>query len=597
MKHLKSMNFKNKIFLIFTLTFSIIIVLSGVSVFGVAMPSMKESNVQYEHELVRQSSRRIDDYLSQINSLCIQASYSTFTRSILDKHYNNNITERFTYTNDRSDAFKFYQDFSRTSDGIVSIFIYNSNGYPYYFTSKEPVVNDFNMHSQKWYPPLASAKNYGFTMFSDIHHPPQIDNSRSYVVSLMRNIRSISDFSIQGQAEIQIDPNAFKKVLNDTELQSDGTARHMTLVDSSGKVIYSDQEQYAPGDNFNPEIFSYARNSSDPELQPKSDSILVSVQHSSYSGWYLIGETDREIIMKDIRKIVSLFVIFGIISVSLIMILGFFISREITKPIELLKRKVRELEHGDFDSQIILNSNDEFSRLADSFNEMSQKLKEYVQRIYTVEGQKREAEIAALQAQINPHFTLNTLNTIKYLATLQNSTNIVAMLEDFTILIKTALKSPNELITLEEELNRIKAFFRIQEISSFGKIKMELKYDENVLDCLTIGLILQPIVENAVFHGIKPKMESHQIQTGRIQILVDAIEDNVLIHIIDDGVGMDQNDADRLLSQNGSGIGVKNVNTRIKLRFGEQYGLSINSAVGKGCDVLIRLPQIRKGAS
>ncbi len=597
MKFFKSMNFKNKIFLVFTLTFLIIILLSGFSVFGVAMPSMEESNIQYENELVRQSSRRIDDYLEQINALCIQVSYSSYTRTILGKNYNRNITDSVEYSSDLFESFKFYQDFSRTSDGIISIFIYNANGYPYFFSSKGPVVSDFNAHSQDWYPTLASAKNYGFTLFSGIHHPPQIDSSRSYIVSLMRDVRNISDFRIQGQAEIQIDPNAFKKVLNDTDLQNTSSARHMTLVDSTGKVIYSDNDRYTPGDTFNPEIFSYARNSSDPELQPKSDSILVSVQHSTYSGWYLIGETNRAIITRDIRKIVSLFVIFGIISVSLIIILGFFISREITKPIELLKRKVTELEHGDFDSQIILNSNDEFSRLADSFNEMSQKLKEYVQRIYTVEGQKREAEIAALQAQINPHFTLNTLNTIKYLATLQNSTNIVAMLEDFTILIKTALKSPNELITLEEELNRIQAFFRIQEISSFGKIKMELKYDENVLDCLTIGLILQPIVENAVFHGIKPKMESHQIQTGRIQILVDAIEDNVLIHIIDDGVGMDQNDADRLLSQSGSGIGVKNVNTRIKLRFGEQYGLSINSAVGKGCDVLIRLPQIRKGAS
>lgn len=597
MKHFKSMNFNNKIFLVFTLAFFVIILLSGVSVFGVAMPSMKESNIQYENELVRQSSRRIDDYLAQINALCIQVSYSSYTRNLLDKHYNNGVADSVEYSTDLFESFKFYQDFSRTSDGIISIFLYNSNGYPYFFSSKGPVVSDFNAHSQSWYPVLAAAKNYGYTMFSGVHHLPQIEGSNSYVVSLFRNVRDISNFSTIGQAEIQIDPNAFRKVLDDTDLQSTNTARYMTLVDSAGKVIYSGHDQYAPGDTFNPEIFTYARNSSDPALQPKSDSILISVQHSDYSGWYLIGETDRETITKDIRKIFGLFVIFGIISISLIIILGFLISREITKPLDLLKRKVMELEHGDFDSQIILNSNDEFSRLADSFNEMSQKLKEYVQRIYTVEGQKREAEIAALQSQINPHFTLNTLNTIKYLATLQNSTNIVAMLEDFTILIKTALKSPNELITLEEELNRIKAFFRIQEISSFGKIKMELKYDENILDCLTIGLILQPIVENAVFHGIKPKMESHQIQTGCIQILVDAIEDNVLIHIIDDGVGMDQSEADQLLSQNGSGIGVKNVNTRIKLRFGEQYGLSINSAVGKGCDVLIRLPQIRKGAN
>lgn len=594
MKYYEALSFKNKIFWVFTITFFAIIFLSGITVFKVAMPAIQNSSIKYEHELVRQSSRRIDDYLSQLNTLCIQVSYSSFTRDILGKHYNGQIKNRVEYSEDCFYAFKQYQDFSKTAPGITGIFIYNSHGYPYFFSTKETVDSDLNSHNQSWFHLLATATDYSFIKFSNIHNPIHFRNSNDYNVSLIRNIRSLFNFKIIGQAEILINPNSFKKILYDIGLKNSSGLRHLTLVDANSRVIYSDKPQYNPGDIYEAEEYSYIRNSSSPSFQSSNNSVLTSSQYSDYSGWYLIGETDYAIVKKDSNRVLVLLFIFSLISSSLVIISAILISRRITKPIELMQKRVNELKNGDFDSSLIFNTNDEFSNLVNSFNEMSHKLKKNIERIYTVEEQKRKAEIAALQSQINPHFTLNTLNTIKYIATLQHSTNIVTMIEDFTRLIEAALKSPNELITIKDEINRIQAFMRIQEITYFNKIKMELDFDENVLDCKIMGLILQPIMENAIFHGIKPKLIIHQIHAGSVKITIRSKGSDLIIHVIDDGVGMSQEHADSLLRQMSSGIGVKNVNTRIKLRFGEQYGLSITSAIGKGCDVSIRLPQIRK---
>jgi len=590
MKLLYNSSFKNQIFLTFALIYLFVIVVGSGILIGIAIPSLQRSNIRYEEDLVRQSLRRVDDYLKNINSVCIQASYSTDSRSVLAKNYNGDMI--LEYVKDRESMFRYLQHFSRILKGIYGIFIYNQSGYSYYYCELNIVNTSFDIRTQDWYKDLISSANYGYIIISNIHLVSPTSSTK-YIVSLIRSIRDTNDFSVIGVAEIQIDPQVFKSILNDTELNAVESGRDMTLVDSSGLVIYSVSGKYKVGQKYNPETFALISGAGDAYSSTKG-STIVNAKYSNYSKWYLIGEAEKTTVFKSSNNIMIAFFIFSGFSLILMTLLGFIMSRSLTRPVALLQEKVTELEHGNFQSKIQIEGNNELSQLSERFDQMSHKLDNYVKRIYEIENLKRQAEILALQTQINPHFIFNTLNAIKYLATLQNSTNIVEILDAFCTLMKAALKSPNELITFSEEFARLNAFIRIQTISSFGKIKICVDCDPEVLDCMTVGLILQPLVENAVFHGIKPKMNNHQILSGNIQVTAAVCENTIQIHIIDDGIGMSQSRIAEVLMDKKTGIGISNVNSRIKLCFGEEYGLSITSEAGNGCDVSILLPMIKK---
>lgn len=583
-------SFKNKIYRAFLVGFTITILCSAAVVFGVALPSVYESNLKSEQELTDQTSKRVDEYLNQINSLCIQVSYTRFTRSVLEKYYDGNTEERLEYTNDSEQMSQLYQDFLRAYNGVDGIFIYNLYGYPYYFFTYDRVNRYYDVHKEYWYNVLLNSTDYGQILISGIQTPPQIPGSSKFI-SLYRNIRDLRNHDIIGQAEILIRPRTLKKLISESSGNTSDKHR-LTLLDSSGHVICSTQD-YEPGDSYDLELYHQITSQANPPVTSAS-SHEMSIHYSEYSDWYLISEYDSDVLYKDINIIVITFISFSLLALTAMAIWGHIIAQQVTKPMALLKDGVANIQKGFFDNTINLKSNDEFGELANAFNQMSEALKKYIQQIYDVEEQKIEAQMTALQAQINPHFTLNTINSVKHMAMLQNSTNIVSMLDDFSLLLSAAFRYPNELITIKEELNRIRAFFRIQEVESFGKIKLYLYYEEDILDCLTMGLVLQPIVENAIFHGIKPKMSSHQMESGNVIIRLTSNETSILIHVIDDGIGMHTDKVDELLSENSSGIGVKNVNMRIQLRFGKDYGLNIKSAPGEGCDVLLHIPKIKQ---
>lgn len=578
-------SFKNKIYTAFLFGFTITILSCAVIVFGFALPSIYKSNLRSEQELTNQTMKRVDAYLKQINALCTQVSYTRSTRDILAKEYDGSAARQVEYIYDSTEMFQLYNDFLRPYQGIYGIFIYNVHGQPYYYCPSSHVDRYYDIQNEPWYQELQNCDDYGHYVLSGTHCPPQLADSTD-IISLYRNIHNILDYEVIGQAEIMIRPQSLYTILRDSVTGEDGQG--FTLVDSSGSVLVSTGELTA-GDSYDSDTFNALINNEKISLFRRD---ALSYCFSDYSGWYLIRQFGAASLYEDSYTIILSFVVFSLLAWFIMAVWGRIIAQQTTKPLAILASGVSHIEKGDFDNRIVIDSNDEFSDLADSFNQMAETLKNNIQHIYDIENQKAEAQMTALQAQINPHFTLNTINSVKHMAMLQNSTNIISMLDDFSLLLTAAFRFPNELITLGEELDRIRAFARIQSVASFGKIQLHLQYDDQVLQYLTLGLILQPLVENSVFHGIKPKMASHQMESGNISIQVEAVGDVILIHVIDDGIGMSQEHADALLTNKAAGVGVNNVHKRIQLRFGEEYGLTIKSAPQKGCDVLIRIPKI-----
>lgn len=240
---------------------------------------------------------------------------------------------------------------------------------------------------------------------------------------------------------------------------------------------------------------------------------------------------------------------------------------------------------------------DEVGMLSRHFSHMAREIDGLIQTDYTNRILLREAQLKALEAQINPHFLYNTLDSIIWMAE-TNDSNIVAMTEALAKLFRISLNKGNEEISLERELEHVKNYLIIQSMRYADKFTYEISAEPGVERCRTIKLILQPIVENCIYHGIKKKRG-----TGKITIRAYRREQNLIIEVSDDGCGMPEEICRKILSDeieseniSGSGIGVKNVNERIQLRFGKKYGLSYSSEEGVGTTVTYVLPYNEGGS-
>jgi Predicted signal transduction protein with a C-terminal ATPase domain len=319
------------------------------------------------------------------------------------------------------------------------------------------------------------------------------------------------------------------------------------------------------------------------------ESIIVS-DSISYSNWRIVRMIDTAKINTSMNQLgqIGLFALLFFLIVSFLA--SYRLSIYFTTPIIELNRKIKQFEKGDMDTRIEITRTDELGQLSNSFNKMVVKLDSLLKTAIEQEQKKSEMEFQLLQSQINPHFLYNTLDSIRWLAVIQNVENIGHMTTSLIQLLKYSISHKGRVVTLEEEINMIKNYITIQKYR-YGDI-FEVVYDieDEAWECCVLNLILQPLVENAIYHGMESKEEG-----GLIRIEA-HVRNGVLLEIsvIDNGAGMDEKEwksgagKDKKMH---TGIGLKNVEERIKLYFGEPYGLRIRSVSGKGTEMTIVLPK------
>lgn len=329
------------------------------------------------------------------------------------------------------------------------------------------------------------------------------------------------------------------------------------------------------------------------EVQLGSDACIVVYQKQPTSG-LLIYEIlpikdmylDKQVILKTI-----LFVF-----ISCIMIGGFFslfISHQLGRPLRRLRQQLEIISQGNFKGDATIETNDEIGMIGIQINEMSSHISELLDTRIQSEKEKRNLEIKMLQAQINPHFLYNTLDSIKWIAMMQKNSSIVQIVTALSSLLKNMAKGFNEKVTLQQELDFLQSYITIEQIRYIELFDVEIQIDDpHLYDARIIKLTLQPIVENAIFSGIEPSG-----RFGIISIRAYTEEDCLYITITDNGVGISPEDIRELLADtsrvtrsNMSGIGLPNVDRRIKLVYGEAYGLTIESELDQYTCITIILP-------
>lgn len=278
------------------------------------------------------------------------------------------------------------------------------------------------------------------------------------------------------------------------------------------------------------------------------------------------------------------------ISFIVCVLIAFLFSIKVLGPLKNIRLQMKKVENEDFDVQVNFKGNDEIAMLGRSFNKMSAKLKELINQVYITKIKQKEAELSALQTQINPHFLYNTLDTIYWMCRMEKAFETSKLIEALAKLFRLSLNNGRELILLRDEVAHLENYLIIQKKRYGDAINFRFFVEEDLLTSTVVKLILQPLVENAIIHGIEKKEG-----TGNILVTIKRVSENIIYEIKDDGNGIDVNEINQLLAGIGDsnrGFGIKNINDRLKLYFGEQYGIQFSSENGEGTTVTVIQPYI-----
>ncbi|TXK73510.1 sensor histidine kinase [Paenibacillus sp. N3.4] len=317
--------------------------------------------------------------------------------------------------------------------------------------------------------------------------------------------------------------------------------------------------------------------------------LVVSSELPAFS-WKLISMAPLESLTADTRKITLLIIFIGLVCLFFALLGAGMLSQLIAKPIVGLTKHMKKVKEGTLDLEFQVQSEDEIGLLASGFNAMIRRIQELLTNINFEQKKKREYELALIQAQIKPHFLYNTLDVIYTLSEMGRARDVQRTTKALADFYRVALSKGKETITLEEEVRNVKDYLSIQRIRYSDVFTFDFDIQNEVLSGLIPKLTIQPLVENAIYHGLKTKGS-----LGHLKVVGEIMDGKLKIAVRDDGVGIS---ADRLQAltnkadslEEAVGYGLRNVNDRIQLYFGEEYGLHIESEEGQGTEVTLWLP-------
>lgn len=469
------------------------------------------------------------------------------------------------------------------------VVVIGDNGFCY--SSQAGDNYDFaSLKNQLWYKLIYRNKDETtfISSFQDVFGPKK----EQYVFSTSRRILGSNGNEV-GTLLINVD----EKHLYDIYKPALNGENTIYIVDSNGDII-SHTDKNMRGMNFiNIENFRKLYGMNEFHVFTKSQGkYLISNYYDQQTGWTMIEELPYSSVFSEVYRVY--FIIFAIVGICFFIALAvsYYISKKVSKPLLNLCDSMNQVKEGNFDVISNVGGYDEIVQLRDSFNSMAYEIKKLLEDIRIKETFKRLAERDLLKAQINPHFLYNTLFSIKCLVEIGKSEEVIEMISAFIELLRMTLRQDTDLITVKDEFAITEKYLVLQQIRYGEKLSFEYELDEETKDCMVPALILQPIVENAIFHGIEAKNESgiiiitSKIQSGRL-----------LISISDDGIGIKKETLENIIKQFNKkeyilskSIGLTNVSNRIKVDFGDEYGICIESELNIGTTILIELPIIHK---
>ena len=556
---------------------------------------------KYEEENLVNMEAYLNSYLEEVDSIAKNVNYNYYLQDYLetvikeeDDYVDSGIGKNMRSYEMSSQAFS---DTLLSRADISSIMIFgkkkmllNRSMYTY-----QKVALDYS--KLDWYAKAVAKPQDAIITGPNRHSFFDTDDE---VISLSREVQSYENGTFRGVILINLNMNKITEICNSFQEKQEN---FICIINDKGELVYEQQngrERFAFDEKENRQELNTALGKTKEScfrLNYRGEKYLVTRTDMKTTGWTLVSMVPYKSVMAETMAISGVMILAVAITLIVTLLLLNRILTGVVKPLKKLEKYMVQVNPDNMDQRMEILTDDEIGHLSMKFNQMMDRIRNLKEQVIEEQEDKRKYELQALQAQINPHFLYNTLDSIIWMAE-TNDSNIVAMTEALAKLFRISLNKGNEEISLERELEHVKNYLIIQSMRYADKFTYEISAEPGVERCRTIKLILQPIVENCIYHGIKKKRG-----TGKITIRAYRREQNLIIEVSDDGCGMPEeicrkNLSDEIESENisGSGIGVKNVNERIQLRFGKKYGLSYSSEEGVGTTVTYVLPYNEGGS-
>jgi two-component system sensor histidine kinase YesM len=530
------------------------------------------TDIENKHDALQNNLIEIT-YMSEVQELC--EKFPELSEGEVNRRLSQirlNIAYKLSREIDATDVFLYLTDSTR-------VILYGDAAYPFSLNEEETArllkeVTEASGH--------ASIHAYTENEQRDgLRKQRDVKNNTSDCLVLARGVQSLHKENMLGVVAIRVNAKYFSRQIQSVDLGKDA---QIVACDSGGNIVLSKNQDLNP-------INSVLQLPA--EMSGNGISINMPIKDSE---WMLIGLIPGKVLDVRAREIfINLLIL--IVPITAVVLAGVFVfSHFFIKPLTRLIHAINDVEAGNLSVEVKSGAPDEIGMAERSFNQMVKKFRALLEDVKAQEKHKRKLELAALQAQINPHFLSNTLNTARLLARTQQASNIEELLSDLINLMHISMNVHNTLIPIREEISCIKSYVDIMRHRNYASFDVIYEVQPELLDSMLPKLLLQPIVENAIKHGLNGKASG-----GQILIRVAERQGDILISVIDNGQGITPDHAKEILSRKAtdsvslSGIGLSNVIERIHLSFGESYGISIDSLCNVFTSVKIIIPNVKRG--
>lgn len=551
----------------------------GVTLYRQFSNRAEAMTIESTGQLLNQTAINLEDYLRNM-------------RRISDTMYYSVIKNKDLASDTMDEEMNLLYEANK--DNLISIACYTGEGQ---LVAAVPVANEksqVNIVKQQWFTDaVGQMENLHFST----PHVQNLFGDPSYryywVVSLSRAVELTSNgTSTLGVLLVDMNYNSIEQILKKANVGN--SSEYVYLIDGKGEIIYHPRQKLIYTDLYqenNIEAAGYEDGSTEEIFQ--GEKRLVTVKTVSYTGWKIVSVVPMSSFDMGMTGTKYFVIMLVTVSMLAVILLNQLVSASIAMPLKKLNNSVKEWETGNMNPSIYIGGSMEVEHLGCTLRSTVEQIRQLMQDIVVEQEEKRKSELDALQSQINPHFLYNTLDSIVWMIEGERYEDAVFMITQLASLFRISLSRGKTVISVEDELKHARNYMNIQKVRYKNIFEVRFDIDPEILQCCTVKLVVQPLLENAIYYGVEC-MDGD----GEIDVNGYRREDDIYIEVRDNGLGIPEDEVEQLLKENnrvhkrGSGVGLLNVHNRIRLRFGEEYGLEIESEPDEGTTVRIHLPYI-----
>lgn len=556
----------------------------GATLYSRFVSSTKEITIENNEQVIEQVNLNLNTYLRNMMRISNTMYYS--------------VIKKVDLSNESLDK-EMNLIYEANKDNLVSIVCFRGNGSLVAATPINSLKNNLHITMQSWF--VKANQEIENLHFSTPHVQNLFhDSSFNYhwVISLSRVVELTYNGRInRGILLVDMNYSGIEQIFAKVNSNNSG---YVYLIDGNGEIIYHPKQNLINSSLLhenNKVAATYEDGTQEEDFEEEER--IVTVRTVGYTGWKIVKVTPAKEFYMSFNQMRFFTGMIIALTIFLITFAIQFVSYLIGNPLKKLDDSVKNLEYGKLDLNIYIGGSYEIQHLGRTITSVVLQMHELMNEIVIEQEKKRKSEFESLQAQINPHFLYNTLDSIVWMVESERYQEAISMVTALASLFRISLSKGKNIITIREEIEHAQNYLYIQKIRYKNRFQVKIDIAPEIYECSTIKLIVQPLLENAIYHGVE-FMDGE----GEITIKGYLKDDDIYIDVIDNGLGMPEEEVNLILRDDttrvhkrGSGIGLSNVHQRIQLYFGPQYGLLIDSELDEGTTVHIHLPRVIYGAN